>query len=465
MTDSLHSLRLKWSALSLFRGVLDDEIGWRLRDVLEYLADGDDAAAPVALEAIDAYASAASLLQAEASQASSHLTGDLWQEHLLNRLLLDTNLISAAAERGTGAPLSPALRTKARAELRALQGIFQLSLDGWQQALAQAAPEHAESLAGVWTSWEDVGMAAGEAEAERAKAPLRKEFAQSDDWAALLDLLVQHYRENGAGLFGQYRAFRWVSHSGEGVLEGIPHPDATRVDDLIGYEAEKAPVLRNTRFFVNGAPGNNVLLYGDAGTGKSSMVKALLNTFGDEGLRLIEVPKELLGDFPYITRLVAGRSERFILFVDDLSFEENETEYKALKAALEGSLEARPDNVLVYATSNRRHLIREYFGDRPTPGRDEIHPSDTSQEKISLADRFGLRVGFRTTSQAHYFEIVYGLAERAGLSVSKAELRRMALEWAQHQNGFSGRTATQFVNDLQGAATSGELTNTTAERV
>lgn len=455
---SLRALSVQSRALTLFRRVLEDEVGERLCQTLEFLANGESTTAQEESYAVDEFAEAAALLLDEAISLTEEPVGDLWQNHLLNRLLLDTNLLSSAAERGQGTTLNPSLREKARSELGVLQALFHCSLDQLQQALKQTCPEHAAALSEVWTGWKGVTLASVGASATQQRTHLLKsQLAGASDWVELLSELLEHYAQTGTGLFGQYKAFRWVTREGTGLLEGIPTPDPVRVDDLIGYDAEKALVIRNTSLFVHGAPGNNVLLYGDSGTGKSSMVKALLNTFADQGLRLIEVPKERLEDFPYITRLLAGRRERFIIFVDDLSFEETETEYKALKAALEGSLEARPDNVLVYATSNRRHLIREYFGDRPTPGIDEIHPGDTSQEKLSLADRFGLRVGFRATSQDQYFDIVDALAERAGLNISQKELRSSALQWAQWQNGFSGRSARQFVNDLIGAAAAGEI--------
>ncbi|HEX2998940.1 MAG TPA: ATP-binding protein, partial [Armatimonadota bacterium] len=228
-------------------------------------------------------------------------------------------------------------------------------------------------------------------------------------------------------------------------LEGIETPDPIRLSDLIGYEQERDLLLRNTEHFLAGMQANNVLLYGDRGTGKSSSVKALLNEYAERGLRLIEVPKHQLGAFPRILRLLRGRPERFILFVDDLSFEENESSYKDLKAVLEGNLEVRPENVLLYATSNRRHLIPERFSDRDGSS-EEIHARDTQEEKLSLSDRFGITITFLSPTQALYLEIVSGLAQREGLRLSEAELRRQALQWATRHNGWSGRSARQFLD-------------------
>ncbi|HEY8885541.1 MAG TPA: ATP-binding protein, partial [Chloroflexota bacterium] len=214
-----------------------------------------------------------------------------------------------------------------------------------------------------------------------------------------------------------------------------------------GYADQRATIQRNTQHFLAGRPANNLLLYGERGTGKSSMVKALLNAYADQGLRLVDVAKSALGDFSEIVAQLADQSQRFVVFVDDLSFDEGETGYAELKAVLEGGVEVRPDNVLIYATSNRRHLVVERFGDRLAPG-DEIHVQDTLQEKLSLADRFGVTVIFLSPDQDQYLEIVKGLARRRELPIDDVALRRRALQWASWNNGRSGRTARQFVDDL-----------------
>ncbi|MCL6635108.1 MAG: ATP-binding protein [Peptococcaceae bacterium] len=199
-------------------------------------------------------------------------------------------------------------------------------------------------------------------------------------------------------------------------------------------------------------PANNVLLYGDRGTGKSSTVKALLNHYRDRGLRLVEVAKGDLNGFALIARQLRDRPQRFIIFVDDLSFEESEVAYKELKAVLEGGLESRPANVLIYATSNRRHLVREHFSDRAAPaGPDgEVRGNDTVQEKLSLADRFGITVLFTSPDRALYLDIVRGLAKQRGISLAEGELERRALLWEAWHNGRSGRTARQFVDQISG---------------
>lgn len=233
-----------------------------------------------------------------------------------------------------------------------------------------------------------------------------------------------------------------------GYLAGIPNPDPIRLENLIGYEEQRTEVVRNTQQFVKGYPANNMLLYGDRGTGKSSTIKALIHKFGVNGLRLIQVSKDSLADLPDILEVIRERPYRFIIFIDDLSFEEYETEYKYLKAVLEGNLEAKPDNVVIYATSNRRHLVKEFLSDVEKTG--EIRAQDTVQEKLSLSDRFGITVIFPTPDQETYLKIVEGLAEQKKLNIEKDKLRKLALQWEIWHNERSGRTAKQFIDDLQG---------------
>nr|MBA4116609.1 ATP-binding protein [Rubrobacter sp.] len=231
-----------------------------------------------------------------------------------------------------------------------------------------------------------------------------------------------------------------------------------RLETLIGYEREREPLLRNTERLLAGLPSHHALLYGLPGTGKSSTVKAVLNEYADRGLRLVELSKEDLKELPRVLETLRGRGSRFILFVDDLSFEEHEIEYKALKALLEGSVEEPPENVRVYATSNRRNLIRERFSDRADEGSAEegdVHPRDTMQEKLSLVARFGLRLTFPAPDQRRYLEIVSGLARERGMEVPEEDLKEKALLWDRWHSGRSGRTARQFVDELQGRTLQG----------
>lgn len=254
-------------------------------------------------------------------------------------------------------------------------------------------------------------------------------------------------------LLSTVTAFRWARKNGHGHLEAIHHPDKVDLADLQGLDLELALLTRNTLQFVRGLPANNVLIWGERGTGKSSTVKGFLTRFEAEGLRMIEIQKYDLEELPAILDLVWGRPERFILFCDDLSFDEHERAYRELKALLEGGLAARPENLLIYATSNRRHLMPTHFRDntlRFQPDDDEIHPQETVEEKVSLSDRFGLKIGFYQIDQKTYFRIIDHWVAKRNLKVDPVLVRRLALEWLQRSSGRSGRVARQFVDDLTG---------------
>jgi predicted AAA+ superfamily ATPase len=279
---------------------------------------------------------------------------------------------------------------------------------------------------------------------------IKKLLMDSRSWPGCASELVEFHRRCGSGIFSRYRAFVWRG----GAFEGVGSPDPVRFSDLISYELEREDVIQNTLHFLDGKPANNILLYGDRGTGKSTTVKALVNEYHSRGLRMIELPKRSLADFPLIIRQLAGRNLKFILFVDDLAFEDNEENYTALKAALEGGLESKPDNVLIYATSNRKHLIKERFSDRAGLGSgntdDEVRAADTMQEKLSLSDRFGMTVVFSSPDKKQYLEIVEGLAKKRGLNADREYLQREAMKWELQYNGRSPRTARQFVDWLEG---------------
>lgn len=271
-------------------------------------------------------------------------------------------------------------------------------------------------------------------------------FDPQQPWPQQLSHLCQHYQRQGTGVTAQFPALRWIS----GELVGIRESDPIRLHELIGYERQKARLCRNTEALLDGFAALNVLLYGARGTGKSALVKALIHRYGDRGLRLVELSKADLIDLPQVVETVRLAPQKFIFFVDDLSFEEDEESYKALKVVLEGNLTARPENVVVYATSNRRHLIREFFADRPRPSdADEIQSWDTVQEKLSLSDRFGLSLTFEPANQDTYLEIVSHLAQLHQLKIEPEDLNFRALQWATQQNGRSGRSACQFIQALR----------------
>ncbi len=250
-------------------------------------------------------------------------------------------------------------------------------------------------------------------------------------------------------------AFRWrVPRDGRGYLQPVRHPARIALDDLHNIGPQKEQVEQNTRQFVTGKPANNVLLTGARGTGKSSLIKACLAQFADQGLRLIEVDKEHLVDLPDIVELVAQRPERFVIFCDDLSFEEGEGGYKALKVALDGSISAQSENVLIYATSNRRHLLPEKFSDNETYRHvddGDLHPGETVEEKISLSERFGLWLSFYPFRQEDYLDIVRHWLSHFGVSAAQAaEAETEALQWALQRGSRSGRVAWQFARDWAG---------------
>ena len=235
------------------------------------------------------------------------------------------------------------------------------------------------------------------------------------------------------------------------MFHPINNMDKVMLDDLIGYEIQKKKLTDNTRAFVEGRKANNVLLFGDSGTGKSTSIKAIVNAFYDQGLRMIEIYKHQFQDLSNVIAQIKNRNYRFIIYMDDLSFEEFEIEYKFLKAVIEGGVETKPENILIYATSNRRHIIKETWSDRDDIKIENgMHQSDTMEEKLSLVNRFGVTINYSKPSQKEYFQIVIGLARRAGLTMSDDELRLEANRWELSHGGISGRTAQQFVNYLLG---------------
>lgn len=246
-------------------------------------------------------------------------------------------------------------------------------------------------------------------------------------------------------------AFRWRRRGSRGWLDAVRHVARIQKDDLQHIERQKDIIDRNTRQFLEKKPANNVLMTGARGTGKSSLVKAMLAAYGDRGLRLIEVDKSDLGDLPEIVELVAARPERFIVFCDDLSFEEGEAGYKALKSVLDGSVAAGGDNLLIYATSNRRHLMPEYMSENLQAKHQpdgEIHPGETVEEKISLSERFGLWLSFYPFKQDDYLDIVHHWLRELGCPADRIEASRAeALQWALERGSRSGRVAYQFARD------------------
>lgn len=280
---------------------------------------------------------------------------------------------------------------------------------------------------------------------------LARGLADAGDGEAFKSTVTQFYKEFGVGKLGLHKAFR-IEHGEEGAqivpITKIAH---VHLDELIGYEAAKKKLTDNTEAFVKGRRANNCLLFGDAGTGKSSSIKAILNQYYDEGLRMIEVYKHQFQDLNDVIAQIKNRNYKFIIYMDDLSFEEFEIEYKYLKAVIEGGLERKPDNVLIYATSNRRHLIRESFRDKEERD-EELHTNDTVQEKLSLVARFGVTIYFGKPAKKEFQEIVRNLASRNGVDMPEEQLLLEANKWELSHGGMSGRTAQQFIDYLLGSA-------------
>lgn len=365
-------------------------------------------------------------------EPSRVLLADAWQNHLVSRILMDENPFTRAAS----GEASAEARAAAAHDLGLLQRLFPLSAAVCRTATGMAS----------LPAWPVRTLASTVDPADQVLRSTAAEMAQAPDWSALVEWLVRRSRELGTGIVGAFWYLRWE----DGALQGIQRPNVFELDDLVGLEEAKATVLRNTEQLVNGRPANNLLLYGQRGTGKSSMVRGLIPRFGSRGLRMVEVPRAAVPQLPLIFRLLSRYPQTFILFLDDLSFDEAEASYKAFKSEMEGALERRPENVALYATSNRRHLVPERWSDRHTPETAEVHGQDALEEKLSLADRFGVTVLFTTPSQDEFLRIVEHMAAQRELQVERDHLRETALRWVMWNNPRSGRSARQFLDDLEG---------------
>jgi predicted AAA+ superfamily ATPase len=422
---SIQTLLQQTASLLVYQSILDEEPGQAFLNLLQAIQQAERNPAAEHTDCLYAYGRWFRTL-ADCNQS--------WQDYLLTRILHNDNPFTHQAQRQTVSDLPSALVEAARHDLQVLQYLYTCTGEQLSQWVQEATRVSSKLV--VWQRQQD----------DSVLNWLRYVLNASNDWADALEALAAHYRKTGTGLFARYRACRWQA----GEFIGIAHPDPVHLADLVGYETQKEALLKNTEFLLNGYPALHVLLYGSRGSGKSSLVKALLHEYGDRGLRLIEVAKADLTALPAIVEPLRDLPQTFILFVDDLSFEEDEDAYKALKVVLEGNLTARSRNVVVYATSNRRHLIREFFGDRPRPkDSDEVHAWDTVQEKLSFSDRFGLTLTFESADQPTYLQIIHHLTIQAGIELAPEDLEQRALQWATRHNGRSGRTARQFVDVLK----------------
>lgn len=409
------------ASLLLYQSVLTDTIGTAFTALLTTLIGSDTVACHLA------YGQWFSAL-ADAQQS--------WPNHLITRVLEADNAFAQQSQRlpediedgAIANQISPGLLLAAQHDLDILYELYHLpaeQLSQWvQQATDCVSPPVMQP---------------------RSEPKLPVTFPYQSDWTAAHTELAHYYKAHGVGILGQFTALRWQNDR----LVGISTPDSIRLKQLAAYEHPKQQIIQNTESLLRGYTAQNVLLYGSRGAGKSSLVKALLNEYSDHGLRLIEVPKADLYNLPDIIGPLSQLPQKFIIFVDDLSFEEDDEAFKALKVVLEGGITARPQNVVVYATSNRRHLIREFFDERPRPkDAEEIQAWDTVQEKLSFSDRFGLTLTFTPADQPTYLTIVRELAAQANLSITTEHLEWRARQWATRHNGRSGRTARQFIDFL-----------------
>lgn len=366
--------------------------------------------------------------------------GNLWHCYLTDILVNNENSYSCAAEmRGYA---DGTLNRAALHDLRIFKELYDFDLLKMAEALGADDFD-------IVLSYE-----AGERESHVYNTricsricALAQKLSGSRTAEEMKDTLTQFYGEYGVGKFGLHKAFRVARADGLVRIEPVSKTAHVCLSDLVGYELAKKKLTENTEAFVNGKKANNCLLYGDAGTGKSTCIKALANEYYSKGLRIIEVYKHQFQDLNEVVAQIKNRNYKFIIYMDDLSFEEFEIEYKYLKAVIEGGLEKKPDNVLIYATSNRRHLIRENFKDREERDED-LHINDTVQEKLSLSSRFGVTIYFGSPDMKQFQEIVRRLAEKEGIEIPEQELLAKANQWELSHGGLSGRTAQQFIDHI-----------------
>ena len=367
------------------------------------------------------------------------LSGNLWHAYLTHLLVNHDNAYSRACEMRSGAAGS--INTAALHDFRILKRLFDFPLE---KLAREVGADYCDLL-------EHYVLSEGQGKSYNARICSRiaqlcgalEETEKPEDFMACV---TAFYGEYGVGTFGLHKAFRVGENAQIIPINNVAH---VHLDDLVGYEYAKQQLIENTEAFIAGRPSNNCLLYGDAGTGKSSSIKAIMNQYYDQGLRLIELYKHQFRDLNAVIAQIKNRNYRFIIYLDDLSFEEFETDYKYLKAVIEGDLEQRPDNIRIYATSNRRHLVRETTGDRSDADED-LHRSDTVQEKISLSARFGKQIYFGKPTPQEFRTMVKILAARQGVKMEEQELLREANKWEVAHGGYSGRAAQQFIDDLRG---------------
>ena len=375
--------------------------------------------------------------------------GNLWHCYLANLLANDENCYSTACE-VTG-PVVGTINETVLHDFQILKEIYDYDFTDMTDTLG------IQSFS-LLLEYERTGSKAGSkvynTRIRDRICHLAVKVSQVDTPQEMKKAVTEFYQEYGVGKFGLHKAFR-IDHGKKGAkIRPILNIAHVKLDDLVGYEIPKQKLIDNTEAFVEGRAANNCLLFGYAGTGKSSSIKAIANAYYDRGLRIIEIYKHQFRDLNDVIAQIKNRNYKFIIYMDDLSFEDFETEYKYLKAVIEGGLEKKPDNVLIYATSNRRHLVRERFSDKEDRN-DDLHTNDTVQEKLSLVARFGVTIFFDSPDKKQFQDIVTVLAERAGITMPQEELLAEANKWELNHGGLSGRCAQQFIDYLSGKKAEG----------
>ncbi len=363
---------------------------------------------------------------------------NLWQDHLLYLIITDKNIFTIVSER-YAKDIEKNLKQAVIHDLHILKNLFNFSINDIARILGEEVQ--------FFNNFIPSSQYAIKPPYFKKINKLEELFTKNNqNLNEILNNLIDYYYFTGAGMMGKYTTFRW---SNEGKLKGIKNPDPVRFADLIGYKDQKEKLINNTEAFLQGNRANNVLLFGASGTGKSSSIKALVNKYYDKGLRLIAIEKHQINKLPDILEILKERGLYYIIYMDDLSFSDFETNYKYLKALMEGGVEVKPENVLFYATSNRRHLIKEKWSDRQGEDR-EIHLTDAIEEKFSLVDRFGITINYQAPDKQDYIQIVKELINKNNIEINNDQLIEKALQWEKRHNGRSGRTASQFVNYLLG---------------
>lgn len=368
--------------------------------------------------------------------------GNLWHDYLTYLLVNHENAFSTACE--IVGPVEGTISAFAMHDFEIFKQLYDFDL----KELEKIYPSVDSSLITDYQNINEGSKVFNKRIRDRI-CTLAQKLAKAESTEEFMDDMVQFYKEFGVGKLGLHKAFRIDGTVTPARIVPITNIAHVHLDDLVGYEIAKKKLIDNTEAFVQGRPANNCLLFGDAGTGKSSSIKGILNQYYDQGLRIIEAYKHQFKDLNDIIAQVKNRNYKFIIYMDDLSFEEFEIEYKYLKAVIEGGLEKKPDNILIYATSNRRHLVREKFSDKEER-RDDLHSSDTVQEKLSLVARFGVSIFFCAPDKKQFQNIVKTLAERHQVEMPEEELLLEANKWELQHGGLSGRTAQQFIDYLCG---------------